>query len=271
MEVRDNISPTPLDYGTYEWDLSGEKNERSPDVEKTMATPSLNDEESVANRSMDIIGTTAKRWLTKLGSTLQRLAQTANATRQRQKQLLAAKEIPKSKVYPDVCAWLLDDRNIQEATNYVYKNIDDLTDNTPDLIVDRLNELGLVPKDKPSEKWSPQTLAPVVFHLRLNRRYKPETVILIHCCWAVAFLFACGFWGSKHWRNPELAETPQPVGNVQEYVNNWEDKHHYWFSPWRRENLIDPTTIRSSDSLDAFLTEQTKAQGKSFNKPKDRK
>ena len=270
MEVRNDISPTLLQDGSYEWDLKTDETERSPNVPETLEEHSPNNGETVARRSPNDSETFVKRCLTKFGTFLQRLAQTANATKQRRQQLIAAKETPKTKIYPDVCEWLKDDRNIQEASNYVYRNIDDLTDNTPDCICNRLNELGLVPKDKPSEKWSPTTLAPVVFHLRIARRYKPETVILINCAWAVALLFGCGVFGSKHWRNPDMALSAPVVTNLREYVNQWEDSHHYWFSPWRRENHIDVTTIRNTDSLDMFLIEQTRQQGKSFNKPKNR-
>lgn len=262
MEVKNNTPAPPL---IYEWDLRNEQEERGSHDDRTLKEHSSNDDRTLKERSINDDTTCIKRSMNGFQTLVMRVWQTANATTQRIKALKVANETPKAKVYANVNEWLLDPRNIQDATNNLYKDVEDLTDNPPKKICDALMEAGLGPEDK--TQWTPQNLMPVVFSVKYEllkkRYYSPIQFWSMTMALVTALFFALGWWGPQ---KKELSINPEEPFVIDSAIARYQRINNVIFSEWRTKQIIDTCSINNWNDITQYLNNQLNEQTKSIKK-----
>lgn len=280
---------TPKDHNLTSpptsWDMEEEipddfytENERSGNDDAMLAECSPNIDGTDTGRSLDVDGTLLRRSMNSVRDFFLRLAQTKSATEQRVISLQIASQTPKATLYPSVAKWLNDRQNIIDATLGRYQSIDQLTDNVPQIICDKLNDLGLKPEDK--TKWTPQNLMPVAFSVKMEntkqgyelRIHKLRKFSIWLCCLVVALifvvLFMAGILGPQKPR-PQIVAEGEPL-NIDTIVKRYQDQYHYVFGDWRIGQIKDTGHITKENALQ-YLHKQRELQDKSIEKQRKNK
>ncbi len=281
----ENKNHSPIQWGGLETDVPPsfyadmDETEQSTNDNATLAERSPNDDGTMTGRLMNVVGTWVKRSMNDTRDFLLRLAQTQKATEKRTLALQLAAQTPKAILYPNVAEWLSNSQNIKEATSGRYQDIDELTDNPPQDICDRLNEIGLAPKDK--TKWTPQNLMPVAFSVKYeNQKSRYETQIwklrkiilwagLSIVALVFALLIALGILGPQTPPPQSIITDDEPL-NIDTIIKRYQDQYHYQFGGWRIGQIKDTGHITKDNCLE-YLHKQRELQDKSIQEQKKRK